>query len=236
VSPDLPSRVIVGANGAYWRDFGDYLSMPPVSEDNDAIEPIAVYVREAAEPRDSSPPPDALREFVEHRVGLYLLAAEKVGMTREGAMAVIEDRDPYLARAIQALAAPPRDSSPPLPPVLTHEQAANQHGLRGVILDVLAHHERNADKANRLVTAIARWRQGFRDCGCWKTDDGFALCEWHEELFRPQREEAERAFDAGQKQGYLTAQAEGQAKVRALQGSLHRAIQRASSSEGEPHG
>lgn len=42
---DLPIRVVVGANGAYWRDYGDYYSMCPVSEDNDPIEVVAVYER-----------------------------------------------------------------------------------------------------------------------------------------------------------------------------------------------
>ena len=42
----LPNRIVVGANGAYWRDFGDDgFSMCPVSTDNDPIEPVAVYVR-----------------------------------------------------------------------------------------------------------------------------------------------------------------------------------------------
>ena len=42
---DLPDRVVVGANGAYWRDYGDHYSMAVVSEDNDPVVPIAVYVR-----------------------------------------------------------------------------------------------------------------------------------------------------------------------------------------------
>jgi hypothetical protein len=47
---DLPDRIVVGANGAYWRDYGDHYSMCPVSEDNDPVEVIAVYtlVREPA--------------------------------------------------------------------------------------------------------------------------------------------------------------------------------------------
>lgn len=49
----LPARVVVGQNGAYWRDFTDDpdhpgYSMCPVSTDNDPVEPIAVYVRLAA--------------------------------------------------------------------------------------------------------------------------------------------------------------------------------------------
>ena len=46
---DLPDRIVVGANGAYWRDYGDSYSMCPVSEDNDPVEVVATYVR--AEPR-----------------------------------------------------------------------------------------------------------------------------------------------------------------------------------------
>lgn len=40
---DLPQRVVVGANGAYWRDYGTHYSMCPVSEDNDPVEVVAVY-------------------------------------------------------------------------------------------------------------------------------------------------------------------------------------------------
>jgi len=45
VSVDLPARIVVGANGAYWRDYGDYYSMCPVSTDNDPVEVVATYVR-----------------------------------------------------------------------------------------------------------------------------------------------------------------------------------------------
>ncbi len=45
---DLPDRIVVGANGAYWRDYGDHYSMCPVSEDNDPVVSVAVYVRVAA--------------------------------------------------------------------------------------------------------------------------------------------------------------------------------------------
>ena len=47
---DLPGRVVVGANGAYWRDYDDHYSMCPVSTDNDPIEIIAVYVRVSPAP------------------------------------------------------------------------------------------------------------------------------------------------------------------------------------------
>lgn len=42
-----PWRVVVGANGAYWRDYGTYYSMCPVSVDNDPVVPVAIYVRVA---------------------------------------------------------------------------------------------------------------------------------------------------------------------------------------------
>lgn len=42
----LPSRIVVDRNGAYWRDFGEgYYSMAIVSTDNDPVEIVAVYVR-----------------------------------------------------------------------------------------------------------------------------------------------------------------------------------------------
>lgn len=41
----LPDLVVVGRDGAYWRDFGDFYSMCPVSTDNDPVVPIAFYVR-----------------------------------------------------------------------------------------------------------------------------------------------------------------------------------------------
>ena len=40
---DLPPRVIVCEHGHYWRDYGDFLSMCPVSEDNLACSPQTVY-------------------------------------------------------------------------------------------------------------------------------------------------------------------------------------------------
>lgn len=43
----LPERVVVDANGAYWRSFDSegFYSMCPVSSDNDPVEEIAVYER-----------------------------------------------------------------------------------------------------------------------------------------------------------------------------------------------
>jgi len=52
--PDLPLRVVVGKNGAYWRDYGDGYSMAVVSEDNDPVEPIAIYI---PAPLDATHPP-----------------------------------------------------------------------------------------------------------------------------------------------------------------------------------
>lgn len=39
----LPERIVVGSNGAYWRDFVTTYSMCPVSSDNDPVERVAVY-------------------------------------------------------------------------------------------------------------------------------------------------------------------------------------------------
>jgi len=40
---NLPPRVIVCQHGHYWRDYGDFLSMCPVSEDNLSCSPQTVY-------------------------------------------------------------------------------------------------------------------------------------------------------------------------------------------------
>jgi hypothetical protein len=45
VTRSLPDRVVVGANGAYWRDYGTHYSICPVSNDNDPLEIAAVYER-----------------------------------------------------------------------------------------------------------------------------------------------------------------------------------------------
>lgn len=45
VPSDLPAQVVVGANGAYWRDYGTHYSMCPVSDDNDPVEVVAVFKR-----------------------------------------------------------------------------------------------------------------------------------------------------------------------------------------------
>jgi hypothetical protein len=46
---DLPDRIVVGANGAYWRDYGDHYSMAVVSDDNDPVEIVAIYNRQEAD-------------------------------------------------------------------------------------------------------------------------------------------------------------------------------------------
>jgi hypothetical protein len=51
----LPERVVVGANGAYWRDYGQHYSMCPVSDDNDPVEVRAVYVRAVTDPAEPDP-------------------------------------------------------------------------------------------------------------------------------------------------------------------------------------
>ena len=40
---NLPARVIVDQHGHYWRDYGEFLSMCPVSEENTATEVVHVY-------------------------------------------------------------------------------------------------------------------------------------------------------------------------------------------------
>lgn len=45
IGKTLPPRVVVGRNGAFWRDYGDHYSMCPVSTDNDPVEPVATYLR-----------------------------------------------------------------------------------------------------------------------------------------------------------------------------------------------
>jgi hypothetical protein len=49
VIADLPARIVVGSNGAYWRDYGDHYSMCPVSDDNDPVEIVAIYNRNEAD-------------------------------------------------------------------------------------------------------------------------------------------------------------------------------------------
>lgn len=46
---DLPLRVVVDHHGHYWRDYGDYLSMCPVSDENNEMVVAAVYVREVCD-------------------------------------------------------------------------------------------------------------------------------------------------------------------------------------------
>jgi len=47
---NLPQRIVVGANGAYWREFDGFYSMPVVSDDNDPVEIVAVYERVPFDP------------------------------------------------------------------------------------------------------------------------------------------------------------------------------------------
>ena len=77
---NLPSRVVVGANGAYWRDYTDSdhpgYSMCPVSEDNEPVEVVAVYVR-------ATPTPDTTEARAERELLRELLreAIETVHQT-----------------------------------------------------------------------------------------------------------------------------------------------------------
>ncbi len=57
MSVDLPDRVIVDQHGHYWRDYGAFHSMCPVSDENTRTEVAAVYVRAVRrESRDGSGP------------------------------------------------------------------------------------------------------------------------------------------------------------------------------------
>ena len=43
--PALPDSVVVDQHGHYWRDFGEYLSMPPVSDENVETHATTTYVK-----------------------------------------------------------------------------------------------------------------------------------------------------------------------------------------------
>lgn len=111
-----------GAEDAAWAALTDRLapfSDAPYAQVRDAIDlhrPAIEAAIRAAHPgilagpglRAPEQAMDArLEEFVEYRLGLYILAAEKLGQTAEDAHAVIADRDPYLAGALAALRAAP---------------------------------------------------------------------------------------------------------------------------------
>jgi len=66
---------------------------------------------------------------------------------------------------------------------------ASERGLfdvvDGALLGKFSESRRRALVGN-IVIAVARWRETFRDCGCWRTADGYALCDWHERMLQSQ--------------------------------------------------
>ena len=94
---DLPDRIVVGANGAYWRDYGDHYSMAVVSEDNDPIEIVAIYNRQEADATawdrgfaagltgTPASQETALREALEMYQSMYLSVAAKWGVVLDAA-------------------------------------------------------------------------------------------------------------------------------------------------------
>ncbi len=91
--------------------------------------------------------------------------------------------------------AAPETEKPPVP-WSTIRQDATERGLYSVVDEAMIGRKLSPSRrrlvVGNIVMAVAKWRETFRDCGCWKTPNGFALCDWHERAFRPQREEAER--------------------------------------------
>jgi hypothetical protein len=79
----LPERVVVGANGAYWRDFWTHYSMCPVSEDNEPVEPMAIYVRV-----------DDLRPAIDRRGRRAECMGSGRAATTRHAPPLVEDRAP----------------------------------------------------------------------------------------------------------------------------------------------
>jgi hypothetical protein len=80
----LPDRIVVGADGAYWRDFGTSYSMCPVSEDNDPIDIIAVYVLPTdAEPVDAEVAANeiiqSVRGYIDDRIAGPLWVKDPLG-------------------------------------------------------------------------------------------------------------------------------------------------------------
>lgn len=59
---DIPPTVIVCQHGHYWRNYGDSLSMCPVSDDNLACTPAATYILDRLIAAGVRPPDAGLRE------------------------------------------------------------------------------------------------------------------------------------------------------------------------------
>ena len=88
---NLPGRVIVDQHGHYWRDYGEFLSMCPVSDENTETEVVHVYtltgderLREAARAVVASSEPDIAYEgegFVDYIVPFDAIDALRAALT-----------------------------------------------------------------------------------------------------------------------------------------------------------
>ena len=78
------------------------------------------------------------------------------------------------------------------PPVkwATIREDATERGLFAVVDEAMIGRKLSPSRrqlvVGNIVMAVAKWRETFRDCGCWKTDEGYALCQWHERMLQSQ--------------------------------------------------
>ncbi len=100
----LPERVVVGANGAYWRVYSDQYSMCPVSTDNDPIDVIATYERVVNPVPDTEPLVPAALEL--------LADYGKSGVTQDGTIRtrLLEVQAQAAERAAAGWTASPEES------------------------------------------------------------------------------------------------------------------------------
>lgn len=61
LAADLPLRVIVDQHGHYWRDYGEFLSMCPVSTENVELKTVASFYRLVPPPDEAADLNDAPR-------------------------------------------------------------------------------------------------------------------------------------------------------------------------------
>lgn len=84
---------------------------------------------------------------------------------------------------------PREDAGKPPTPWTTIDKVSREWGLYDVVSRALLGKfspSRRQLLVGNIVMAVAKWRENFRDCGCWKTDDGYALCPWHERMLQSQ--------------------------------------------------
>src|SRR5574338_802471 len=82
-----------------------------------------------------------------------------------------------------------RAAEKPPTPWATIDKVSREWGLYDVVSRALLGKftpSRRQLLVGNIVMAVAKWRENFRDCGCWKTDDGYALCPWHERMLQSQ--------------------------------------------------